>query len=194
MLKTYNIFLIKEFADNVIESNIIQQSLSINQSTFTIKVKERIYVVMISLFGGQESAIIKVDFMLKIENKSYPDSLSDIKTNDGDALLVMANIVAIIKHWLKSDMEQSFSGQLVDFKDITVVGLWINSKSEIIGDMRRSNIYNYYIYKNLEKLGINIIEKKNITDVADKSLVDGHVMFQYKIEPSTIEKIRNLWK
>jgi len=194
MLKTYNIFLIKEFADNVIEPNIIQQSLSINQSTFTIKVKERIYVVMISLFGGQESAIIKVDFMLKIENKSYPDSLSDIKTNDGDALLVMANIVAIIKHWLKSDMEQSFSGQLVDFKDITVVGLWINSKSEIIGDMRRSNIYNYYIYKNLEKLGINIIEKKNITDVADKSLVDGHVMFQYKIEPSTIEKIRNLWK
>jgi len=194
MITSFNYFLIKEIADTVVEPNIIKQFLSINQSTFWIKIKDRIFIVNLGLHGGIEGAVLKIDFMLQvIENDK--ETYSSIKTNEGDPLLVMSNVVGVIREWLSSDMgEQSFSGEFVDFSDVTLIGLWINSKSEVDDDRRRSNMYRYYITKNFEKLGIKILEEKDITkswnDSNDVDTDEKYIFMQYKIEPITIGEIR----
>jgi len=197
MITNFNSFLITEIADTVVTPNILQQKFDrkSQQWTYWIQVKERVYLVRISI-GDPKSAVVKIDFMIE-DGIDY----TAIRTNDGDALLVMANIIAVVNTWIKdSNLEE----------DTLVVGIWINSKSEEEGDERRSKMYRYYLYKTLEKLGVKIIEEKDITQewnkknnivpVNKKPLIekpgrnyvqDKYIFMQYKIEPITVEELRN---
>jgi hypothetical protein len=199
MIINFDIFLINEIADTIVEPNIIRQQLSINNSLFWIKIKDRIFFVHIQLHGDKEGAVLQIDFAIQEKDEFY----SSVKTNAGDPLLVMSNVVAVIKKWLSLDMKQSFSGEIVNFSDINLIGLWINSKSEAEGDKRRADMYRYFLTKNFEKLGIKILEEKDVTkswndryginndNKATQPNAEKYVFIQYKIEPIKIKEIRN---
>ena len=195
-LQTYNNFLF-EIADTELNELEFEKdpSMSINLSTFWIKVKNKTYMVQIALNGGKEAAVIKIDFMLQVKDIITNNSYSDVKTNYGNPLEVMANIVGVFKYWLTQDMEQSFSGDFVNFKDINIVGLWIGAKSEEEGDDRRANMYDYYLQKNFKRMGINIIEKKDITkkapEISGVGTENHMILNQYKITPITINELRD---
>jgi hypothetical protein len=194
-LKTYKLF---EIADTQLDELEFTKEpfLTLNQSNFWVKIKGKVYMVQIELSGKKEAAIIKIDFMLQVKDIISKDSYSDIKTNYGNPLEVMANVVGVFKYWLSQDMKQSFSGEIVNSKDMNIVGLWIGAKSEEEGDARRANIYDYFLKKNLKNIGIDIIEKKDITKIAPPEMSgvgtpNRIILNQYKITPITIEKIRD---
>lgn len=152
----FNKFKLNEIATNEVIPNIIKEFVSINNSVFHIYVKNDIYLVNIELMGNIDESVLKIDFMLQTTENEYSDNI----TNKGDVLLIMSNVIGVIKYWLSLDIEQPYAGQLVNFKDIVIKCIWVVAKSEIKGDRRRSNIYDYYLLKNFEKIGIDIIEKK----------------------------------
>lgn len=185
----FNKFKLNEIATTAVIPNIIKKFVSINNSVFHIYVKNDIYLVNIELMGNIDEAVLKIDFMLQTAENEYSDNI----TNKGDVLLIMSNVVGVIKYWLSLDIEQPYAGQIVNFKDIVIKGIWVVAKSEIKGDRRRSNIYDYYLLKNFEKIGIDIIEKKDITkNYKDRYKLpeDEIIVMQYKITPTTINNLR----
>ena len=158
-IKTFEQFKLNEIATTEVTPNIIDYDFSVNNSTYYVKIKDDTYLINIMLYGNKNNATLQVDFMIQKDDGEYSNKL----TNNGDMLLIMANVIGVIKVWAKTDIEVSLSNEMVNFKDISVDGICVASKSEKDGDNRRSNIYNYYLLKNFEKLGINIIEKRDIT-------------------------------
>jgi hypothetical protein len=212
MITNFKYFLITEIADTTVVPDILQEKYIKNQWTYWIQVKERVYLVRITItkIAGQNEALVgnfvddlkhdakfynkakyflkkdgyvlKIDFMLE-----DGDEYKATRTNDGDALLVMANIMGVVTHWFNSDE--------LDEKT-RIVALWLNSKSEEEGDARRSKMYRYYLGKTLQKLGLNIIEEKDITEEWTKRNQpenpsnDKYIFMQYKIEPITIDEVK----
>ena len=185
----YNFNELNELATYDVVPNIVKKATTIRFSVFSIKIDDDIYIVNIELFGSVERSFIKINFGIKTE-----DSISTALTNVGNPLLIMANIIGVIKYWLKLDMKDTYLDELVDFKDINITSIIIISKSEKLNDNRRSNLYDYYLSKNFKKMGINIIGKIDITNdykkllkLPKKALLVGN---KYIIEPITIEEIR----
>jgi hypothetical protein len=189
-IKLFEQFKLNEIATTEIKPNIIDYDFTTNSSVYYVKIKDDTYLINIMLYGNNNDATLQVDFMIKKDDGEYSNKL----TNNGDMLLIMANIIGVIKVWAETDDEVSFSNEIVNFKDININAICVASKSEKDGDNRRSNIYNYYLLKNFEKLGIKIIEKRDITTNYKNTfkipISANMVVDLYKISPITIEKLR----
>lgn len=201
--KVFENHLITEIADTEVEPIILYKDPHIDFSKFIIRVKKRLYMIHIHLYGSKESAMLKVDFMVQLPRDPkktiwYDTELAGeydtVLTNDKDALLIIANIMGVIKYWASLDIPKGGLGQPhTNFKEIVLKGLWIRSKSETKGDKRRANLYSYFIKKNLQKIGLEVLSEKDVTakfkNLFEDDYEGPHFTMQYKITPVTIDEL-----
>jgi hypothetical protein len=186
-LKNFENYKLFEFANNEIIPDISYERFSIRQSIYNINVDELEYMVSIETIGKIDSCILKIDFAL-IKNNKYSVEL----TNEYKQYKVLANVVGVIKYHLSKNEKGLQYGEMVNYQDMNVVSIIIASRSEKNNDDRRKNIYEYYIKKNLNKLGINILDIVNVTDKFKEMNNSGenYIVTKYKIEPIKIKDIK----
>lgn len=154
-----------EIADSVIEPHIIQQEINKGESFFIIKINGILYIITINLIYHFRGYVdIKIDY--SVDDGSC---FTSMKTNEGKPLFVLAHIIGVIKYFLSLDR----------FKNITLSGILIKAKSEVEGDTRRHNIYEYYL-KTFKNMGIEILSEEDITKKSRRKSSDK--LSSYKIK------------
>ena len=113
-------------------------------------------------------------------------------TNEHNQYKVLANVVGVIKYHLSKDEKDLQYDEVINYQDMNVVSIIILSRSEKNNDDRRKNIYEYYIKKNFNKLGINILEIVDISEDFKKMDNSGekYIVTKYRIEPIKIKDIK----
>ena len=154
MIKLFKLFTLNEIAESEVVPKIIWKDINYNDSIYRIIINNKYYEIKLewiyvkckeyNLCSGPK--MLRVDFFSMDSNREMTDDL----TNYGNAIEVLSNVVAVVKLHLLNDK----------FSNIILTGIKINSKSEIYGDTRIKNIYEYYLKKSLKKMGIEIIKEK----------------------------------
>ena len=154
--------------------------LSENFFLYDIVIDSVTYIVCIQLFTNDHKTAIKIDF-----GKSVNGNLSNEMTNFNIVLKIMSNLAGVFREWLKD-----YTG------NEKIVSIIVAGKSEFLSDERRSNIYDFFVKKNLEKLGTHVIEVVDITEAwfeESHEEVSGKIL-KYRIDPITLDEMRNFIK
>lgn len=102
-------------------------------------------------------------------------------THKNNMLEVMSNLVGVVNRWL-----QEYPG------NEKIVSIVIGSKLEYPEDIRRPNIYDAIVKKNVNEFGVKIKEVVDITPIWKKKFpkyIDFKIL-KYRIQPTTLDQMR----
>ncbi len=93
----------------------------------------------------------------------------------------MSNLVGVVNRWL-----QEYPG------NEKIVSIVIGSKLEYPEDIRRPNIYDAIVKKNVNKFGVKIREVVDITSTFKKNFPqENNIKFlKYRIDPTNLNQMR----
>ena len=190
-LKSFKLFEIA----SITEPNIIYidpKSTTLSFIKFMVDSDE--YYMYISLYNINNEEILSVTDINTIEiGFDLIPKRGDNKnklTNKNIPLKVLANVVGVIKYWSSLDISEDINDQEINLKDVNISFIKIDSKCETEDDLRRNNIYNYYIEK---LLNAKIIKKKSKKQIGSNNRIPIHktktYMTIYEIEPTNIRSL-----
>lgn len=167
---------INEIADRIISPKYLSGSEwgigNRYQSFYEIEIDNEKYAVLFDLIPTKNKSYfkLKIDFSVHEIGSKYGYRT----TGKNTPLLVMSNIIGVIKKYLS---RKNLSNVILD-------GFIIKSKSDVKGDTRRFDIYNYYLKKYFGKIGLNII--KEISRESKDFSKNNFILTKYIIEPTRI--------
>jgi hypothetical protein len=148
---------------------------------YDIKVKNEFYRIVIQLMTHENKTALRIDFGNLVDHPITGKEMSMKMTNSNIMLEVMSNLVGVIEEWLND-----YEG------DETIYTIVVIAKTESESDTRRSNIYDLYIRKNIEKLGSSVKEVVDISKEWSKKFPEEaqSKATKFRIDPISLDKIR----
>jgi hypothetical protein len=148
---------------------------------YDIKVKNEFYRIVIQLMTHENKTALRIDFGNLVDHPITGKEMSMKMTNSNIMLEVMSNLIGVIEEWLND-----YEG------DETIYTIVVIAKAESESDTRRSNIYDLYIRKNIEKLGSSVKEVVDISKEWSKKFPEEaqSKVTKFRIDPISLDKIR----
>jgi len=194
-LKDFKLFEIA----SITEPNITRNEPELTASYFEFKIDDNNYFIYIFLhdindidshheiLSINDLNTIEISFDL-IRGKTNTYKL----TNKNIPLQVLSNLMGVIKYWTSLNLSEDINDQEMKLKDVNIKYINIDSKCETEDDLRRNNIYNYYIEKFINS---KIINKKSKKQINSNTIIPIRktktYRTTYEIEPTNV---RNLIK
>jgi hypothetical protein len=196
-LKSFKLFEIA----SITEPNITYSEAKLLESYFEFKIDKDTYFVFIflnNMFPDLDSSdeilsivdlnTIEISFdMIRGKKNTYK------LTNKNTPLKVLSNLIGVIKHWSLLNLSEVINDQEMNLKDVNISYISIDSKRETEDDLRRNNIYNYYIEKFINS---KILNKENKKQVSSNTLIPIRKFKTYRtiyeIEPTNVTNLINI--
>jgi hypothetical protein len=193
-LKSFKLFEIA----SITEPNITYSEAKLLESYFEFKIDKDTYFVFIflnNMFPDLDSSdeilsivdlnTIEISFdMIRGKKNTYK------LTNKNTPLKVLSNLIGVIKHWSLLNLSEVINDQEMNLKDVNISYISIDSKRETEDDLRRNNIYNYYIEKFINS---KILNKENKKQVSSNTLIPIRKFKTYRtiyeIEPTNVTNL-----
>jgi len=158
---------------------------------YTFTVNGYKYAVVISTFYDKSvspyNISVKIDFAAMSSRDAGGESYTSDMTNRGTALTVISAVSWVASFFfiswvLRVKMQHD---RYASFSNANLVTLVIHAKSEVSGDMRRNDIYETFLLKAVERLGLNVTrirQEHGMSIEDDKSVFV--IQTEYDINPT----------
>lgn len=189
MIKSFAEFRLNEIGDRVITPNIIKKSSHLyplegrNGKSFLydLEIGDETYRIFIQIISNNKGdSALKIDFTRIVA--AHIGEIYDYEIINKNLMLkVMSNLLGVLREWLFE-----YQG------NEKIVSIIMVAKVENDDDIRRSNIYDAIMKKNLDRFGVKIKEVVDITSIWKKKFPkhwDDKIL-KYRIQPTTLDQMR----
>jgi len=188
-MKSFAEFKLNEIGDRINTPHIIKKTShpypleGENGKSFLydLEIGDETYRIFIQIISNNKGdSALKIDF-----TRIVPGLLGEIYDyeiiNKNLMLKVMSNLLGVLRDWL------------FDYQgNEKIVSIMMGAKVENADDIRRSNIYDAIMNKNLDRFGVKIKEVVDMTSIWNKGFPNSRDLkiLKYRIQPTTLDQMR----
>lgn len=189
-MKSFIEFRLNEIGDRINTPHIIKKSShpyplegGENGKSFLydLEIEDETYRIFIQIISNNKGdSALKIDFT-RIVGGIFGEIYDYEIINKNLMLKVMSNLLGVLREWLFE-----YQG------NEKIVSIIMAAKVENDNDIRRSNIYDAIMKKNLDRFGVKIKEVVDMTSIWNKGFPNSRDLkiSKYRIQPTTLDQMR----